>query len=183
MTASELFERLTPIVGPTLYAEYKRRDLCICTTRVVVEVAKHFGIEVVPMPVRAMLYNAAFAKHVENGFADVDVKQWQPLDGSYSVGIGFGGLRPNSWAGHLIARSNGIFGDFSIQQGERVQHGIITGSAIIGPHSGTHWSAVNEHGTTVEYERITDTVFLRAPDWKRIDRRLIGRIIREVKDA
>ena len=44
MTAPELFERLAPVVGPTLYASYGRRDLCILATRLVVRVAAHFGI-------------------------------------------------------------------------------------------------------------------------------------------
>jgi hypothetical protein len=186
MTANELFERLAPLMDPTIREHFGRHDACIFTTRVVIEVARYFGIAVTPLPVRAVIYNAPFAAHVEKRFLDVDIKQWSPVDGSYSVGIGYGtrpGARPG-WNGHLIARANGTFGDFSIRQAERLDHGIITGTAIVGPYADADiWRAENDEGTTVEYERIADTAYLKAPDWRAGGRArsIIGRLIREVK--
>jgi hypothetical protein len=188
MTALELFERLAPVVGPTIHAKAGRQDLCIYTARVVIEVAKHFGIHVKPLPVRVVVYNAPFARHVENG-EEPNIEAWK-ADGSYSVGIGYGegldkALRPG-WNGHMAVQAAGAFGDFSIQQAERPQHGIITGPGIAGAYDGRRkWTAINDCGTTIEYERITDNKYLQAPDWKRNGaglKRMVGDLIREVKD-
>lgn len=191
MTAAELFERLSPLVAPALEDIYDRRDLCILATRCVLDVCEYFGVAASPLAVRAILYNAAFAARIERGEAEAvtnaDVCRWAKEDGSWSVGIGFGPVRPAKWNGHLVAAADGVFGDFSIGAAERVAHGIVTGPALIGPlPAAGPWSATNDEGTTVEYTRIEDAAretFRAAPDWRdrRRRTRIVGALIRYLK--
>jgi hypothetical protein len=182
-----LFEAMGPIVAPTLEQYFGRRDLCILAARVAIDVAAYFGVHAEPMPVQVTLYNESFARHVADEFAGVDrtdVASWG--DDSWSVGIGCGlPERDGGWDGHLIAVANGWFGDFSIQQAERLQHNIVTGPAVVGPVTGSMWKAVNDTGTAVEYRRIDDDRWRRAPDWKDAARRRqpVGKIIRAMKEA
>lgn len=191
MTSRELFGYLSPVVAPTLEALYKRRDLCVFSTRVVIEVAKYFDIEARPLTVHAVAYNRPFAAHVQDNFADVDVAHWKPLDGSYSVGIGFGagGTPYGNWAGHLAVVAGDTFGDFSIQQAERREQGILTGPAIVCEFDDSMEMWRWEHpssGTTVEYVRERELPNLKIfPDWTVEARRrqLVGKLIRYVRDT
>jgi hypothetical protein len=183
----KLFEAMAPLVAPTLEQYFHRRDLCILATRVAIDVAAYFGVQAEPMAVKVMLYNEPFARHMADDFAGVDlndVASWG--DGSYSVGIGCG--KPegdNRWDGHLIAVASGSFGDFNIQQAERLAHNIVTGPAVVGPVAGSMWKAVNDTGTVVEYRRIDDDRWRHAPNWKDAARRRqpVGKIIRALKEA
>lgn len=215
MTAPELFERMAPFVSPIIEQEFNRRDLCILATRVAIDVAAYFGVHAAPMPVQVILYNEAFARHLADGFAGVDrtsPASWG--DGSWSVGIGCGKPeRDNGWDGHLIAVAEqevspkcrnvlfpgdpstcqddpcacsvDWFGDFNIQQAERLQHNIVTGPAVVGPMAGPTWKAINDTGTVIEYTRIEDDRWRTAPDWRDAARRrpLVGKIIRAVKEV
>jgi hypothetical protein len=116
---------------------------------------------------------------------DEILKRWAPVDGSYSLGFGFG-ARPGRWNGHLIAVAGDSFGDFSIQQAERLEHQIVTGPALVGAYPGWQkWRAVNEHGTVFEYQCSNDGNYRHAPDWKDEKRRhpIVGRLIRKVRDV
>jgi len=187
MTAPELFEAMSPLIAPMLEAEFERRDLCILATRVAIEVAAYFGIEATPVPVKVILYNATFARHVAANFEDVEDRtnpaSWG--DGSWSLGCGLG--RPNKfgrWDGHLIAVADGWFGDFSISQAERLQYDIVTGPALVGPYSPPMWRAVGEHtGTVIEYSRIADDTWRGSPDWKDAKRRrpVVAKLIRTLR--
>ena len=185
MTAEELFNRLGPLVSPMLEAGFHRRDLCVLATRIVMDVGEYYGLHVEPVPVQLVAYNAAFASHVENHFLDVDVSHWKPIDGSHSVGAGFGlkngKATPHGyWNGHLIAVCDGWFGDYAISQVERPQHGIHTGPAIVAPYRGAAMWQLSQDGTTIEYNRIEDDGFRNGPDWrdKNRRRRLVGPLIR-----
>jgi hypothetical protein len=186
MTAREIFEQMAPLAAPLMQEAFNRRDLCILATRVAIEVAAYFGVEAVPVPVRAMVYNAAFARHIANDFADV-ADRYKPStwgDGSWSVGIGFGLRQEGRWDGHLIAVADGWFGDFSIQQAERLQHNIVTGPAVVGPYRPPQWKAIHElTGTVVEYDSTNSTVWCGAPDWKDEKRRrpIVGKLIRALR--
>jgi hypothetical protein len=186
VTAREIFEQLAPLVAPLLEQEFGRRDLCILATRVAIETAAYFGVEAVPVPVQVILYNEAFARHVADGFAGVDINNvasWG--DGSWSVGVKTSAPESSGrWNGHLIAVADGCFGDFSIQQAARPQHGIHTGPALIGPYAGEcRWKAMNDAGTTVEYQQIADGRWRNAPDWKNAASRrpLVGKLIRALR--
>ena len=185
--AREIFEGMAPLLAPLLEEVVGRRDLCILAARVAIDTAAYFGVEALPVPVKVILYNEAFARHVDNEFAGVDrtrVDTWG--DGSWSVGIGCGApCRDNKWDGHLIVMADGYFGDFSIRQAERLQHNIVTGTAVVGPwNGGPTWKAVQvESGTVVEYHRICDDVWRSSPDWKDAARRrpLVGGLIRALR--
>lgn len=208
MTALELFQRLAPLVAPALYAGFEKLNLCVLATRTVMDVAAYFDIAAEPWPVRAILTNEIFERHVEGGdWMAVDVKHWAGIDGSHSVGLGFpreraamrsfdataeypdGGLKAriqSGWAGHLIVRSGDCFGDFAVKQGERRDKGIVTGSAVIGPiGDGVCWCARHDCGTTLRYWRIEDHSYRQAPDWKDEKRRrkIVGALIRVVRQS
>lgn len=188
MQARELFERMAPIVAPVIEQGFERRDLCILATRVAIETAAYYGVHATPMPVKAILYNEAFARHVANHFAGVE-DRYKPStwgDDSWSVGIGCGKPKEfGKWDGHLIAVADGCFGDFSIQQAERLQHNIRTGPAVVGPYSGAPmWKAMEaDTGTVIEYSRIADNAWRTAPDWTDEKRRrpLVGKLIRTLR--
>ena len=182
-----LFEQMAPLVAPALEAAYGRRDLCILASRVVIEAAAYFSVEAEPLAVKAIIYNQAFARHVADNFAGVE-DRYKPStwgDDSWSVGIGCGlPETENRWDGHLIVVADGCFGDFGIQQAERLRHNIVTGPALVGPYAGQEsWSAVNNTGTVIEYSRIASDAWRNAPDWKDAARRrpLVGKLIRALR--
>lgn len=187
LTALELFEKLAELVAPAIYARCERYDLCVFATAIVVDVAHYFDIEVRPISVKVLLHNAQWLTHVVDGvWKGGDVTKL--TDGTWSVGIGFGGdPEPGKWPGHLIAVSDDIFGDFSIKQAERLQYGIITGPAIVGPmQGGREWMCANEHGTTAAYQLDPNNDgWRRGPDWRRKDRRnrIVGQLIRAIRDT
>jgi hypothetical protein len=188
LCARAVFDGLAPLLAPMLEEGWQRRDLCIFATRVAIEVAAHFGIQSEPVAVRVVAYNAPFARHVAVNFDDVDdpTKPTTWGDGSWSVGIGCGTPNaPGRWDGHLVAVAEGCFGDFSIQQVERLQHGIQTGPALVGPYRGAStWKATNETGTVIEYQRVVDDAWRRAPDWTDEKRRRapVGKLIRALRE-
>lgn len=186
MTAAELFQQLVPRIGPAIETNLKRRDLCVFGVRVAMEVARYFGIEVQPVACQVAIYNRAFAMHIDEG--DYDLRKWISVDGSYSIGIGFGhppvGSTVGRWNGHLIAVADRVFADFSIWQAERPQHGIIIGPGLMGPYSGAkQWTARNMAGVRIEYSRMEDEAYRRSPDWRSLNRRMkiAGALIRELK--
>ena len=187
MTTRELFDAMTPLVAPALEKGWGRRDLCIFATRVAIEAAAYFGVRAEPVAVRVTAYNAPFAKHVAVNFEDVEDRTKPSTwgDGSWSVGIGCGKPNePGRWDGHLIAVADGLFGDFSIQQAERLQKGIETGPAVVGPYTPPLWKAVNQHGTVIEYARMNDDMWRHAPDWTDEKRRrpIVGKLIRSLRE-
>jgi hypothetical protein len=186
MTGAELFEALAPLLAPMVEEKLERRDFCIFATKIALDVGRFFGVVVRAQPVRAILYNRQFAAHLDAGEKLSEIDHRTLTDGSWSVGIGFGKKQPNKWPGHLIAVADGAFGDFSIQAAERLDHGIVTGTALVGPYTGReHWSAICENtGTVVEYARIEDGSYQSAPDWrsnKDLRRPIVGKLIRLIR--
>jgi hypothetical protein len=167
-----------------------QQGCCIFATRIAIDVAHYFGITATPLPVLTIIANPPFTKHVvEDGFIP-NLKQWNSVDGSYSVVIGLRDekerIPPNHWNGHLIAVAQDTFGDFSIQAVERPQHQIITGPALVAPYPRwPAWQVSNPHGTVFFYERTNDTRYRDAPDWKDPKRRrpMVGRLIRDVRNT
>jgi hypothetical protein len=191
MTARDLFESMAPLVAPFLEQTWERRDFCILATRVAIDTAAYFGIKATALPVRVILYNDAFAKHVANHFEGVErgnPAAWGDNSWSVGVGIGCGCGKPEEygrWDGHLIAVADDCFADFSIQQAERLQYNIHTGPALVGPYNRERmWKAVSATtGTVIEYSVINDDCWRKAPDWKDAARRrtTVGKLIRALR--
>lgn len=188
MNASELFSELGPRLAPLMYAVWDRRDLCIMSTRIAIEVGAYFGVTVEPVAVRLMVMNSQFVSHLDTTPHPTlaDLHAW--ADGSWSVGIGCGKPEPNpnGWDGHLIAASGGYFADFSIRQAERPERNMILGNFVMGPIRGRKW--VMECPTTgcqLLYERFETEEYRRAPDWKDANRRrrIEGALIRAIRAA
>jgi hypothetical protein len=180
MTGQELFRRLAPVLAPALEKIFERRDLCVLTTRIVMDVAEYFGIAVWPLSVRAVVYNRTYDQKLE---AQGNAIPTDFSDGSWAVGIGFG-KQEGKWSGHLIAATDHLFGDFSIGQAERPQKDILTGPAIVGPYGGENtWECRLKSGVVVEYDRIIDRAYRNAPDWRDHTRRrpVTAAIIRMVR--
>lgn len=187
MTGRELFRSLSDHVAPVIEQEFHRRDLCILTARVVIDVAHYFGIACAPLPVRVLVANRQYAERMKvDGFTDDNRDTWY-ANGEHSVGIGFGSPegRVNAWNGHLIVTAGDCFGDFSVWQAERPEKGIITGPAILGPYRPEilRWSMGSEDGTELWYGRIQNQGYLYSPDWRDPKRRhrLVGQLIRLAK--
>ena len=187
MDTPALLHALGPLVAPLLEESFHRRDLCILATRCAIEALRAVGVDAGPLPVVAMVYNRQFAAHVADGSAATcdDCRKWN--DGSWGVGIGFGEPEFNRWPGHLIVAAGDWFGDYAIGQAERLQHGIVTGPAVVGPRRGAQkWEAVEAvSGTVVEYRATGDTAYRQAPDWKDASRRrpIVGKLVRALRAA
>ena len=182
MTAAEIFAVCKPLLAPMLEKQFGRRDLCIVSTRVVIEVAAYFGIKLEPLPVQAVFYNAKYKEEYVIGKVPAE-EVFQ--NGGWCVGVGFGEPDPLRFLGHLIAVGDGYFGDFAAWQAERPAKNLLIGEAIIGPYFGhTAWQMEeSENGVTVEYRQISNMAFKRAPDWKdpRRRRAAVASLIRAVK--
>jgi hypothetical protein len=91
------------------------------------------------------------------------------------------------WPGHLVARAEGFMGDFTIQQAERKERGLVTGPAVVCefPDAKFKWLLADEAtGTTIEYWKLEDETYRRSPDWTNWKRRspVVGKLIRAVRD-
>ena len=187
MTTRQVLEAIAPILQPVLYQRFHRRDLCILSTRVALDVCEHFGVEAREQPVKCMVYNRQFDARVQSGPGAFDEDNWM-ADGSYSVGVGFG-FNPRTdpeykWNGHLIVIGPDCFGDFSIQQAERPEHDILIGTAVVSDYTGVnHWRVANADDTTIEYWLTANNYYTGSPDWRDETRRrrLVGTLIRQVR--
>jgi hypothetical protein len=171
--------------------KFQRRDLCIFSTRIALDVGAYFGLKIEPLPVRLLVLNAAFVSHLDTtpNPTMADLRAWN--DGSWSLGVGYNdesgnaGMRARGvWNGHLIATADGYFGDFSIRQAERPARKIFTGDFVIGPLPPKPiWIMENEAGMQLRYERMETQEYLAAPDWRREDRRrrIVGALIRNIR--
>src|SRR5277367_1848562 len=182
ITANDLFTALAGKIVPAIHARFENYNACcILATRISIEVGKYFGVDVKPLAVQTIVCNKQFTTHIESG-ERLDPEKWA-FDGSHSVGIGFGEPRKNSWMGHLISVSGDLFADFTVQQAERPEKGIITGHTIIGPWN-PKWEEWREvrGGTTLEYSVLDNRVYLNAPDWKnkQLVWEIAGKLIRGV---
>jgi hypothetical protein len=185
VTGIELFCELAELIPVAIEREYPGVPCCILATRIAIEVANYFGIEAEPVSCQLILYNEAFRQHLNRGEPPSNHHLWRVEDGAYPVGIGFGAGDPTRWAGHLVAFAPDCFGDFSISHGERREHKIITGAALVGrprPTSDT-WTAAYQNGTVAEYRIKENLSYRAAPDWKESSRRrrISSPIIRELQ--
>lgn len=190
MTAETLFYAIGHHIRPLLDEEFRRRDLCILSTRIAIDVAEYFGIAAAPLTTRAIVANKQWTENAERGYFKNGGAIRGLTDGSWAVGIGWnqpGETEQHRWNGHLVAFAHEWFGDFSISAAERPAYEIFTGAAIIGRVSITDkvkaWTASTDNGVSVMYERITNEGYRQSPDWKDEKRRrpIVAQLIREIK--
>lgn len=126
--AGRVMEALLAVAREEILKDF-RRDSCIASTRVAVEVLRHFGVRAYPLAVTAMVFNASFAAHLGSDLIPreaAETRRWTEEDGSWSVGIGFGRGGPGSWTRHLVAIAEGRWlVDLSLDHADRPEHGIM----------------------------------------------------------
>jgi len=128
---SELFEALATVGIRTVLREYFNDNSCINTTRVMLEIFRHFGLTARPFAVRTMIFSKAFVERADREGripqSDEEVRLWCAEPGVYSVGIGFGiaDMPHGRWPGHLVvhAGQHYLF-DATINQASRPARGI-----------------------------------------------------------
>ncbi len=86
----EVLGALAPIVRPEILQDF-RRDSCIGSTKVLIEVLKHFGISAEPMPVQAYVYNPHFLAALERGDhppqEPAELTSWFETRKAWAIGV------------------------------------------------------------------------------------------------
>jgi hypothetical protein len=164
---------------------------CIASTRVVVNVLKHYGYDALPFPCQVYVYNKTFKEHLEAGkklFQGDALIEWCKLTGAWSVGIGvYDPEKHFRETGHLVALIPGhnILVDASIDQANRPQHGIhlpqvlIAGELTDGFKAGVEDLSLTHNDCLLVYHPTDNDIYKIAPDWLKQGR--VNRIVRAVR--
>jgi hypothetical protein len=163
-----------------------RPDSCIATTRVIVDVARHYGITVVPQPVSVCAFNAKGAELLQ---ASVPLEQWP--DDAHSVGVtGVGPSNPGTWNGHLIGLTDTHMLDGALDQMSRPAKGLCLAplTARLPPEGWAEDTGVKleEAGILLLYGRLDNQEYRTSRNWSRRDpnvRHVTSRAIEEVRRA
>lgn len=145
-----------------------RRDSCIATTRVLLNVLGYYGLPGRPLPVKAAAYNRGAWTWASSGAAAAD---W-PAD-AYCVGAGWlGHNRPGQWDGHLVALTPGYLVDGFLDQMSRPRRGIcLPGPGVFerpagwDPASSGRLTLQRADGTVLTYEPTRDRHWRQSPGW------------------
>lgn len=192
----KILELLLKAARPEILKEYAP-DSCIASTACGIDVLTYFGILAEPLPVRTMLFNGPFVRRIEAGSPfptnPEQLKRWGKEDGSYSVGIGFGGEKhkPNKWAGHLgILAEKQYFLDLSVDQGSRPKHNMLFEPFCVQVETdfvlGKRACSFMYNDCLIRMEAFPKNLgFLSSPDWCFADRRkaVKMRIIKKIEEA
>lgn len=177
-------------------------DSCIASTRIVMEVARYFGLPAVkPVAVSAAAFNAEGFRQYQEWHATPEAERGPyglQGDEAWAVGIngddedkieGVGHVGGN-WSGHLIGRMEDIFIDFSLDQFTRPQRNMQFGATIFPVQSiwEEHDIAIYKRsdGQAIVYRLIPNAVgYQRAPDWIhwRRYKPVVGMLITRIKEA
>lgn len=111
---ARLADKLCSLAGPVL-AKYYRPDCCIAAARVVIDVYAEFGLTAREVPVKAVVWNPAYAARVLDGRPCTSPEEMLLAgaeDGSWAVGVGCGpptvdAGRPG-YPGHLVVAVGSI---------------------------------------------------------------------------
>ena len=178
------YQEILNLMRQEILADF-RKDSCIASTRILIDVMKEFDVRVRPLPVTAVIGNGPMARRVEKeGWPDnVETTiKWGEEDGSYCLGIGFGGdPEPGKFPGHLVGITSHYLIDLSIDQADRPQWNIIVPPILRALEPGFVIGKSrlvckgyddNEEvtGFVVYDAQPWNTSYKSAPDWKLIDR-------------
>lgn len=190
--------------GPLVESLGMQRDNCILSTRVVLEVARYFGLPGGrPVMVDCAAFNAAgFAQYQAWHEADPATREPSPRidDPGWSVvvsGDGHDNMRPRDgaeggrWNGHLIAMVNGFFVDWSLDQFSRPAKDMPFTAMVFPIQPWWATDGVNvfrrADGCAVIYRRMEGPkVYTGAPDWrhwKEWHRDVVAALITKIKES
>jgi hypothetical protein len=192
MTIEEVLKLYARIARPVIL-EYFRKDSCIASTRITVEVFTRLGFKAIPLPSQAQIYNRKFREILEREKhwpTKEEMKKWI-TQGAWGIGIGFGDHKGGGYVGHLVAIvENKYLVDSSLDQAERPHKEIFFPVILVaeinrdfGRGKEKH-TIVNDRGTVMVYEpKIKDRKWETSPDWTDTSRHMpaVMRILQEIQ--
>jgi hypothetical protein len=192
MTVEEVLKVYARIARPVIL-EYFRKDSCIASTRITVEVFSRLGFKAMPFPCTVQIYNNKFREIFEREKhwpTKKEMGKWV-TKGAWGIGIGFGDDRKEGYLGHMVAIvENRYLVDSSLDQAERPNKEIYLPAILVTEvnrdfrRGKKELTIVNERGTVMVYEpRIKDRKWEATPDWTKISRHTpaIERILFELR--
>jgi hypothetical protein len=164
---------------------------CILSTRIGIAVLEYFGVDAMPLSVRAGFMNREAIELMDAGHPESDVGK---VGGSWGVGIGVGieGDRPGHWDGHLVIRAADYILDLNSGPASRPQRAIPVPASLvlrIPPDFITgqeQYAWPLDHDVTAVYKHTpANDGWRKSPDWTGDDRHraTAGRLIRVLRDT
>ena len=192
MNIEEVLKVYARIARPIIL-EYFRKDSCIASTRITVEVFTRLGFKTIPLPCQVQIYNSKFREIFEREKhwpTKEEMEKWI-TEGAWGIGIGFGDNKEEGYLGHLVAIvENKHLIDSSIDQAERPNKEIFFPAILVTEvnrdfrRGKDKLTIVNDRGTVMLYEpKIKDGKWEASPDWTVISRHIpaIERILLEIQ--
>ena len=192
MTVEEVLKVYTRIAR-LIILEYFRKDSCIASTRITVEVFSRLGFKAIPLPCQVQIYNSKFREIFEREKhwpTKEEMEKWI-TKGAWGIGIGFGDHKGEGYWGHLVTIvENRYLIDSSIDQAERPSKEIFLPAILVTEvnrdfrRGREKLTIINDRGTVMVYEpKIRDQKWEATPDWTKISRHTpaIELILLEIK--
>ena len=165
--------------------EYYRKDSCIVTAAIALDVLKHFGIHAKPIPVTTIIFNEAMVQCVEHyGHfpTEQEAQEWVNEYGVWSIGIG---ARENDaevgkWNGHLVVCCENRILDLSLDQATRPKYKIHLEPLYerIKPEFFKDKPIIyTQNKCAVTYRSTDDQTFRQTKDWKAQRRQIVVQAI------
>lgn len=196
------YRRIARIVREEVLSYTQRLDTCIATTRVMVDVFNHLGVQILPLTVELFVGNPAFTAAVDkfDRFPDrEELQQWRDQFGAHTVGVGFGReVSPHHFAGHLVAivpptpaHELAVLIDASIDQVNRPAKDIVFNNPLVVPAPlvcENPWSVTEIiDGRIIRYDRKSDRAmegcrpYTVSPDWKHSYKPIVKQVLLEIE--
>lgn len=194
MTIEEVLKVYTRIARPIIL-EYFRKDSCIASTRITVEVFSRLGFKAIPLACHVQIYNSKFREIFEREShwpTKEEMGKWI-TEGAWGIGIGFGDKKEQGYLGHLVAIvENRYLIDSSIDQADRPNKEIFFPGIMVTEvtrdfrRGKEKHTIINDRGTVMVYEpKIKDRKWETSLDWTVISKHTpaIKRILLEIQQA
>jgi len=192
MTVEEILKVYTRIARPIIL-EYFRKDSCIASTRITIEVFSRLGFKTIPFACHVRIFNGKFREIFEREKhwpTKEEMEKWI-TQGAWSIGFGYGDHKGERYIGHLVAIvENKYLIDSSIDQAERPHKEIFFPAILVAEinrdfrRGKEKLTIINDRGTVIVYEpKIKDRKWETSPDWTVISRHTpaVGRILLEIQ--